>query len=147
MGKYNFTAQKWAEIEQRLEALEQANNELRKENAMLRSQAKDKSLDRLLSRDIGNYDKAVALFAVPDDKTTGNNFATFYRNIFRALNPKVSTFKDGETRVTYIGTHDVTDAEYRIYCETLEAVIDTIYYAKKKMKGDADNAGTDLTVG
>ena len=147
MGKYNFSAQKWAEIEQRLEALEQANNELRKENAMLRSQAKEKPLDRLLSRDIGNYDKAVALFAVPDDKNTGNNFATFYRNIFRALNPKVSTFKDGETRVTYIGTNAVTDAEYRIYCETLEAVIDTIYYAKTKMKGDADNAGTDLTVG
>lgn len=122
MGKYNFSAQKWAEIEQRLEALEQANNELRKENAMLRSQVTASTPDRLLSRDIGNYDKAVALFAVPDDKSTGNNFATFYRNIFRA--------------------------EYRIYCETLEAVIDTIYYAKMKMKGDADHAnGTDLTVG
>lgn len=147
MEKYNFTAQKWAEIEQRLEALEQANNELRKENAALRSQAKEKSLDRVLSRDIGNYDKAIALFAVPDDTNTGNNFATFYRNIFRALNPKVSAFKDGETRVTYTGTHEVTDAEYRIYCDTLEAVIDTIYYAQMKMKGDANNAGTDLTVG
>lgn len=98
MGKYNFSAQKWAEIEQRLEALEQANNELRKENAMLRSQAKTSTPDRVLSRDIGNYDKAVALFAVPDDKSTGNNFAT-------------------------------------------------LYYAKMKMKGDADNDGINLTVG
>lgn len=148
MGKYNFTAQKWAEFEQRLKALESANNDLRKENAALKAQIKPKAPDRNLSRDINNYDKAGLLFGVPDTESIGNNFATFYRNIFRALNPKINNQKNGGYRISYIGTQEVTDEEYRIYVETLEAVIDTIYYAKKKMEGETDNAnGTDLTFG
>lgn len=159
MGKYNFTAQKWAEFEQRLKALEQANDALRAENATLRQNIPQVAEPlRLLSADISNYDKATELFGidvendelVADTAATRKNFATFYQNIFRALNPRVYAKEGHSSRIVYVGINDVTPEQYQVYVECLEACIDTIYYAKKKLKKDGDDTnanGTDITVG
>lgn len=46
MGKYNFSAQRFMEIEKRLAELEKANEELRAENASLRKPKKPSHKDR-----------------------------------------------------------------------------------------------------
>ena len=77
MGKYNFSAMKFEEIIKRLEALEEANNELRKENAALRNK-KMTTPDRVVLDNIRNADMAKELFGYKNDrgklvktKTTG----------------------------------------------------------------------------
>lgn len=148
MGKYNFTSQRIDEILQRLEALEKANNELRKENAELRKY-KQLTPGRILTCDIKNIDTAKALFSystkdgelIKDEKAFKANFGVFYQNIFRALNPAVREYsgKNKSECLRYTPINTLTEEEYKIYLETLEAVIDTIYYAKTKMKGMNDD--------
>lgn len=155
MGKYNFNAQRWADIEQRLSQLEAANNELRRENAQLRQQ-KHEVPDRILSRDMNNYGKAVEIFGinikdgkiVTDETETRGNFATFYQALFRWVAPRVYTSEGKPSRIVYEKMANLTESQYRVYVELMESVIDLLDYAKKKMKGDADHGnGTDLTVG
>lgn len=148
MGKYNFRTQEIAEIMSRLEALEKANNELRKENAELRKY-KQLTPGRILTCDIKNIDKAKELLSysaqegelIRDERAFKANFQVFYQNVFRVLNPCVRKYSDKRhnqgIRCTPI--NELTDEEYKIYLDTLEAVIDTIYYAKTKMKGMSDN--------
>lgn len=146
MGKYNFTTQRIDEILQRLEALENANNELRKENAELRKH-KQLTPGRILTCDIKNIDTAKELLSysakdgelIKDEKAFKANFGVFYQNIFRALNPTVREYSSGLSSIIYTPINMLTDEEYKIYLETLEAVIDTIYYAKTKMKGMNDD--------
>jgi len=151
MGKYNFRTQEIAEIMSRLEALEKANNELRKENAELRKY-KQLTPGRILTCDIKNIDAARELLSyaakngelVKDEKAFQGNFGVFYQNIFRVLKPCVRIYKgEGKSQnIRYTPINELTDEEYKIYLETLEAVIDTIYYAKTKMKGMSENADT-----
>jgi hypothetical protein len=152
MGKYNFRTQEIAEIMSRLEALEKANNELRKENAELRKY-KQLTPGRTLTCDIKNIDKAKDLLSysaqegelIRDERAFKSNFQVFYQNVFRALNPCVRKYnnerKSEGIRCTPI--NELTDEEYKIYLDTLEAVIDTIYYAKTKMKGMNDNGNAN----
>lgn len=148
MGKYNFSSQRLAELESRLLALEQANNELRKENAQLRKE-KTPAKSRCLLKDINNAEKAKELFGLDckdgklikaeTERRTEVNLGVFYQNLFRALNPTVYVSpKDGRNRIVYTKIQDLTDLEYKIHVETLEACIDTIYYAKRKLKGNDD---------
>lgn len=142
MGKYNFSAMKFEELEKRLEALEKSNAELRKENAVLRKREYF-AKQRIISDDISNYDKAKELFGikaengkiVPSEDRTKSNFGVFYQNVFRALNPAVRDYK-GIQSLVYTPITSLTDEEYNIHTETLEAVIDIIYYAKAKLKGE-----------
>lgn len=142
MGKYNFSAMKFEEILKRLEALEQSNEELRKENAELRKREYI-TKPRVVSESIANYDKARELFGikaengklVPCEERTRTNFGVFYQNIFRALCPAVREY-DGKQSIVYTPITSLTDEEYKIHAETLEAVIDIIYYAKAKLKGE-----------
>lgn len=142
MGKNNFTS--YADVMNRLEMLEKKCEELRKENASLRI-AQNLRQPRNLFRDIANQDKAKELFGIAaiagkvqrDDTNLKQNFETFYKNVFKILNPNYyyNEKKKSET-ITYTATSSLTDEEYQIYVETLEAVIDVIYYAQKKMKGE-----------
>lgn len=143
MGKYNFESKKLEEILKRLEALEEANNKLRKENAALKAGTPNK---REVAKAIENRDKAHELFAIsehngeiiPDDKGFRGNFGTFYQNIFRALNPKVR--KSGNrSGLIYTPVEELSESDYKIYIETLEECIDIIYYAKSKLGKDEKN--------
>lgn len=143
MGKYNFENKKIEEILKRLDVLEKANNELRKENAALKAGTPNK---REVAKAIENRDKAHELFAIsehngeiiPDDKGFRGNFGTFYQNIFRALNPKVR--KSGNrSGLMYTPVEELSESDYKIYIETLEECIDIIYYAKSKLGKDEEN--------
>ena len=148
MGKYNFSAMKFEELERRLEALEKANNELRKENARLK---KNGFSARSLFKDISNSDKATQLFSIDIDKgnviksekALDSRFKVFYQNIFRILSPCCYTDpKTGAERLQYTFFEQLSDEEYKIHVETLEAIIDLIYYAQiklNKIKEDKNN--------
>lgn len=140
MGKYNFSAMKFEELERRLEALEKANNELRKENARLK---KDGYRKRSLFKDISNADKATQLFSVDVEKgqviksteAFDKRFKVFYQNVFRILNPCCYTdTRTGAERLQYTFFETLSDEEYKIHVETLEAIIDLIYYAQLKLR-------------
>lgn len=148
MGKYNFSAMKFEEIERRLEALEQSNERLKSENAALRA-ANNFNQARIISSDIKNYDMAQELFGIAPQngeitccpQAVKKNFQTFYQNIFRAVRPTIRSYNGGETLV-YTPISTLSESEYQIYVETLEAVIDIVYYAKNKMqnaKGEKNN--------
>lgn len=139
MGKYNFSAMKFEELEKRLEALERSNEELKRENAVLRA-AHNFNQQRIISNDIKNYDKALELFGIapkggkiiPTPDAFKQNFQVFYQNIFRALNPTIRS-NNGRENLIYTPVSALTEEEYQVYTETLEAVIDIVYYAKGKL--------------
>lgn len=150
MGKYNFTSLKIAELEKRLSVLEQANDELRKENAELRSNSATTN-KRELARDLTNYDKCIELWGYEiidgkltetnDRRTVSNNFATLHQNVARALMPVVYKAEaSNKERIRGKSLASLSEEEYAIFLETLEACIETIYYAKQKMKGENKNA-------
>lgn len=144
MGKYNFSAMKFEELEKRLEALEKSNAELREENAKLRK-CEYFAKPRVISESISNYDKAKELFGikaeggkiVPCEDRTRINFGVFYQNIFRALYPAVRDY-NGKQSIVYTPITSLTDEEYKVHTEALEAVIDIIYYAKGKLEGESN---------
>lgn len=150
MGKYNFTSQKIAELEKRLSMLEQANDELRKENAELRNNSATTN-KRELARDLTNYDKCVELWGYEiidgkltetnDRRTISNGFATLHQNVARALMPVVYKAEaSSKERIRGKSLASLSEEEYAIFLETLEACIETIYYAKQKMKGENKSA-------
>lgn len=153
MGKYNFSAMKFEEIEKRISELEARsakfeaeNRKLKEENAELKEKT---ALQRNLVDEIEDYSKVKALFGL--DATDGvlkpinsrtktySNFQTFYVNILRALKPYVhkNTSKKGEYRIVSTPLKDFSNEEWKIVVETVNAVVDTIYYAKLKM-GDIE---------
>ena len=141
MGKNNFTS--YQDIVNRLEQLERECKELRRENAELRLTNAKRS--RYLFSNISNVDKARKLFGitaiggkvVEDETNLKQNFETFYKNVFKILNPcYYYNDKKMSASIVYTPTSTLTDEEYQIYVETLEAIIDVIYYAQKKMKGE-----------
>lgn len=150
MGKYNFTSQKIAELEKRLSMLEQANDELRKENAELRNNSATTN-KRELARDLTNYGKCIELWGYEiidgkltetnDRRTIANNFATLHQNVARALMPVVYKAEaSAKERIRGKSLASLSEEEYAIFLETLEACIETIYYAKQKMKGENKSA-------
>jgi hypothetical protein len=151
MGKYNFSAQKFAELERRLEALEAANNELHKENAQLRAKfPADPVPQRCLRNSISNYDKVRELcgyaakngeLVKTDDETIiGHNFTVFYQNVARIV-AQVCYFEEKmkKSRIRGQNIADFSNNDYTVFAETVEAVVDTLYYAKKKMEGDTSD--------
>lgn len=146
MGKYNFSAMKFEEIMKRLEALEEANNNLRKENARLRSQVPSK---RSLLKGINNSDKAIELLSVDvkdgqviqSEAKMDARFKTLYQNVFKLIMP--TCYIDPRTkdnRLQYKFFDELTDDQHKVYVETFEAVVDTLYYAKQKLtKGGFEN--------
>lgn len=144
MGKYNFSAAKFAEIEKRLADLEMQNAKLLEENRILNSKT-EKQPERNLYREIKDSSKISSLFGFSADdgilKPTENNakiysnFQTFYTNVLRALKPFVRKKATGKAGYRIIGTpmNEFSDEEWKIAVETVEAVVDTIYYAKQKM--------------
>lgn len=134
MGTYNFD-----EIMKRIKALEEVNSNLLKENARLRNQVPGK---RNLLKDINNTDKAVELLSVDvkeghviySKKKMDARFKTLYQNIFRLILPVCYIDpRTNDNRLQYKFFNELTDNEYRVYVETFEAVIDTLYYAKQKL--------------
>lgn len=152
MGKYNFSAIKFDEIEKRISGLEARSAKLEAENRRLREEnetLKEKSCQvRELTREIEDYSKLEALFGLdasdgilkPTDSRTkiNANFQTFYVNILRALKPHVrrNTSKGEHYRIVGTPLTALSDEEWKTAAETINAVVDTIYYAKLKM-GDA----------
>ena len=139
MGKYNFTSEKFASIERRLTELEQENAKLKE---MLEETKKtDIKPVRNVANDINNFDKAKELFSiwvkdnkiVKDETYLKNNFQTFYQNLFRAIFPHPCD-DNKRQKIRYTPVNELSDEEYNIYIETLEAVIDVVYYANKKIK-------------
>ena len=144
MGKYNFSAQKWAEFEKRLESLEKANNDLRKENAELRKAAAPPRKKRILMSDMKNGESAKRLFcfkATADERVIkcpdefNNNFNTFYQNLFRAMDPCAGTrIKGHNPALRYKPIMDLPEAEYDVYVEVLDEVVCTLSYGKAKLE-------------
>lgn len=145
MGKYNFSAAKFAEIEKRLADLEMQNAKLLAENKSLNSMIVKKKPERNLYREIKDSSRITSLFGFSADdgilKPTDdqakiyNNFQTFYTNILRALKPFVREKVIGQAgyRITGTPINEFSDKEWEIVVETMDAIIDTIYYAKFKM--------------
>lgn len=144
MGKYNFSAQKWAEFEKRLESLEKANNDLRKENAELRKAAAPPKKRRIFTDDMKNGESARKLFGFkptvdgrvvrcPDE--FHSNFNTFYQNLFRAMDPCAMVKTNGGKPVLrYKPIMDLPESEYDVYVEVLDEVICTLSYGKAKLE-------------
>ena len=139
MGKYNFTSEKFANIERRLTELEQENAKLKE---LLEESKKTETRPvRNVANDINNFDKAKELFSiwvkdnkiVKDETYLKNNFQTFYQNLFRAIFPHPCD-DNKRQKIRYTPVNELSDEEYNIYIETLEAVIDVVYYANKKIK-------------
>lgn len=150
MGKYNFSAMKFDEIEKRISGLEARSAKLEAENQRLRQEndelkGKQRSQVRDMTHEIEDYSKLSALFGLdivngvltPTDNGTKiyMNFQTFYANVLRALKPyaRKSTSKGESYRIVYTPIKDFSDDEWKIAVETVNAVVDTIYYAKLKM--------------
>lgn len=144
MGKYNFSATRFAEIEKKLAELEAKCSKLEAENAELKKR-ETAPTERSLLLEISNYDKVKELFGldassgeleVTESRTKiGANFQTFYINVIRALKPCVRKSESKTSKYRIVGTPqaEIGDTEWKIVVETVEAVVDTIYYAKKKM--------------
>lgn len=139
MGKYNFTSEKFANIERRLTELEQENAKLKE---LLEETKKTETRPmRNVANDINNFDKAKELFSiwvkdnkiVKDETYLKNNFQTFYQNLFRAIYPYPCD-DNKRQKIRYTPVNDLSEEEYGVYIETLEAVIDVVYYANKKIK-------------
>ena len=138
MGKENFRS--YEEVCKRLAALENQVADLKKENQMLRSRS-NLGHERTVLVDICNTEKAKKLFAVApkngelvhDENAVKGNFSVFYQNIFRALQPSVREYK-GNYSLKMQNISGLTEDEYKIYLETLDACIETIYYAKQKLE-------------
>lgn len=143
MGKYNFTSEKFANIERRLTELEQENARLKEllETSIEELNKIETRPVRNISKDINNFDKAKELFSiwvknnkiVKDETYLKNNFQTFYQNIFRAIYPYPCE-DNKRQKIRYTPVNELSDEKYDIYIETLEAVIDVVYYANKKIK-------------
>lgn len=149
MGKYNFSAMKFDEIEKRITGLEASCARLEAENIRLREEnetLKGKTCQtRDLTHEIEDYSKLQALFGLdivdgvlkPTDSRTkiNANFQTFYVNVLRALKPYVRKNTSKGERYRIVGTplKDFGDAEWKVATEMLNAIVDTIYYAKIKM--------------
>lgn len=122
---------------ERIAELERTNASLRRKLAS-RSETKRSLLD-----DINNHEKAVELFSIDHKngklyKTKASlygNFLTFFTNIFRALNPAVATNKaTGGENIRHYPVNDTTPEDYEVYRACLEACIDVIYDARKKLQ-------------
>lgn len=137
MGKYNFSAQKWAEFEQRLKALEEANIKLKRENADLRSKA-----ERDIMKDCDCEDAIKAVFGfdaefgivVYSPSKAKERFRTFYQTLLKHIIPKAYTSPDGRERIVYKPLGELNENEYKICVDTLASVIDTMNYGKKKIQ-------------
>lgn len=144
MGKYNFSSAKFAEIEKKLAELEAKCSKLEAENAELKK-GKDTPAIRSMLLEISNYDKVKELFgydacsgelkATESRTKIGANFQTFCTNVLRAIKPYVrkSNSKTSPYRIVGTPQENFSSKEWEIAVETVEAVVDTVYYAKKKM--------------
>ncbi len=97
---------------------------------------------RSIFEDISNGDKVKELFSVScrngklyrSTVSMYGNFATFYANIFRAMNPIVVENKQkGTEYLRYKQFSDTSDSDYEVYKSVLEACIDIVYEGKKKL--------------
>ena len=141
LGELKYSSLKFKELEERLAALERANEELRAENVELRSKVKGKS-KRSFYKDLPNIDVVKKIFGidakegrvVPSGEKTETNFTTFYQALFRFIMPMVYTDPTtGNERLVYTRIKSVSDEQYKVLLETLESVIDTMQYAQTKL--------------
>lgn len=155
MSTWNFDRDRLNAIEQRQKSLEEQIEALQKENALLKAKLPpEKEKKRLLSENINNYDKIKELCAVTSDengqlihtdnnKLTEQNVTVFTQNLMRVFKPMIYAephMKKFRIRGTQFEA--LSEEEYKIACETIEAVIDTLYYAKQKAK-ELENGKTD----
>jgi hypothetical protein len=154
MGKWNFDRDRLNAIEQRQKSLEEQIEALQKENALLKAKLPpEKEKKRLLSENINNYDKLKELCAVTcdengqpihaDNDMTAKNVSVFTQNLMRVLKPMIYNephMKKFRIRGTQF--ESLSEEEYKLACETIEAVIDTLYYAKQKVK-ELENGKTN----
>lgn len=144
MGKYNFSAQRFMEIEKRLAELEKANEELRAENASLRKPKKPSHKDRGVMNNIKNTAQARVLFDVEakngkviiSKNKFKENLSVFYQNIGRVLDPSVrkrnNNAKSAEA-LSYTPLTEITDEEFDIYMSVIDQCIEAIAYGKTQL--------------
>lgn len=150
MGKYNFSATRFAEIEKKLAELEMKCSNLEAENAKLKK-GRIAPTKRSLLNEVSNYGKVKELFGYDPSsgelKTTENrekigaNFQTFYTNVLRALKPCIRKSESKSCPYRIIGTPqaELNEKEWNVVVETIETVVDTIYYAKQKMEAQFES--------
>ena len=155
MGTWNFDRDRLNAIEQRQKSLEEQIEALQKENALLKAKLPpEKEKKRLLSENINNYDKIKELCAFTGDENgqlthtdnnrlTEQNVTVFTQNLMRVFKPMIySEPHMKKFRIRGTPFEALSEEEYKIACETIEAVIDTLYYAKKKAK-ELENGKTN----
>lgn len=155
MGTWNFDRDRLNAIEQRQKSLEEQIEALQKENALLKAKLPpEKEKKRLISESINNYDKIKELCAVTSDengqlvhtdsrKLTEQNITVFTQNLMRVFKPMIYAEPHMKKfRIRGTSFESLSEEEYKIACETIEAIIDTLYYAKQKAK-ELNNGETD----
>jgi len=140
MGKYNFSTQKIAELEKRIAEMEARNHELEKmisESGL--GLLHNKKKRRIITKDIEKLEYAKKLFCVKienDNRDSSeifkSNFQVFYQNIFRALDP--DTRKDNRPGLTYKPVNELTDKEYEVYINCLDACLEIVSYSQDKLR-------------
>lgn len=143
MGKYNFSAMKFDELERRLAALETANNELRKENAELRQGTNRKCRSRpKLIQEIYNKTKVLDLFGISfirntikrNETVAVHQFLTLYRTVFKYMDPVIYTSPSGTSTISYKPLETLNDEEYRVYVSTIEKIVDIMFEGKQQLE-------------
>ena len=141
LGELKYSSLKFKELEERLAALEQANEQLRAENIELRAKVENRHR-RSFYNDLSNVATVRSIFGIDakngqviqSGEKTETNFSTFYQCIFRFIMPMVYTDPTtGKERVVYTRIKSVSDEQYKILVETLESIIDIMQFAKTKL--------------
>lgn len=145
MGKVNFTAYnaKISELEKQIRELKEANTVLQNTVDKMCKTANTKSLYRRIQPE-----KMEKVFAECVDAGNGSfifdnssenlnqTFSVFSQTVIRRLLPYA--YYDKKADRFYIKNtpiKDMSDEQFEIIAETLEAVIDTMCYAKDKLNG------------
>lgn len=161
MGKYNFSAGKFDEILQRLEALERSNEqikaknqELANENAQLKAAlaikpqsqygVKQRMLIPLMDREKYNY-----LFNYDVDVVTGDiikateerkaiNFQNLQRYVFQVLKPVGRTTNGQKNKfyLKYPNMYELNEIEWECAVDAMKLILDDLYMCKKTLNNE-----------
>lgn len=140
MGKYNFSYQRITELEERLEKLEKENERLRAAAEFNGYERRDlfKLMDLEKIKELCGYEiknGELVKMEITDINTMGRIFQPFYKNCLRLFKPQaLRTTKESKTpSIVGVALHKLTAEEYDVFVDMMKAIVDTLYYAKKKV--------------
>lgn len=152
MGRYNFSAEKIrqletenAEFKAMIAKLSNTVGKLEKaleikENG---TEQEEKTVERYISKDI-DKEKLSELFGIDvqgnkivrsDNQSIISNYCqTLFQGIIRFISPKVRESARSK-KITCKSLCEMSEDEYLIATETFKVIVETLFYAKKKIEG------------